>query len=45
MQIYKFYFFIDDIVEEESHIQYSSNKEYETFENVQSATTKRSHKK
>ena len=35
--------FIDNIVEEES--QCSSDEEYETFENVQSATTKRSHKR
>ena len=33
---------INDIVKEES--QYLSDEEYETFENIQSATTKQSHK-
>ena len=32
MQIYKFYFFINDIAEEESHIQYSSNEEYRIWD-------------
>ena len=37
-----FFSFIDYNVEEES--KYSSDKKYETFENVQSATAKRSHR-
>ena len=38
-----FFSFIDYIVEEE--LKYSSDKKYETFENVQSATAKRSHRR